>query len=88
MIDALHERSVALLLWRIDPYWNSQLLVEYSKDLHACMILDGQLHLEEYSVRDAIIYYHGMIFLSGASKLKEKFLQTAHEDFLFSHTCS
>ena len=48
MTDALHERSSALSLWRIDPYWNSQLLVEYSKDLFTCMILDDQLHEEGY----------------------------------------
>ena len=33
MIGALHVGSSTLSLWRIDPYWNSQLLVEYSKDL-------------------------------------------------------
>ena len=28
----------ALLLWgTLDPYWEFQQLVEYSKDLHACM---------------------------------------------------
>ena len=52
------------------------------------MILDDQLHEEGYSVRDDVIYYHGRIFFSGASKLKDKLLQAAHEDFLFSHTCS
>ena len=31
MIDVLHDGSSALSLWRIDPYWNSQLLVEYFK---------------------------------------------------------
>ena len=31
---------LALSLGRIDPYWRSQLLVEYSKDIGACMILD------------------------------------------------
>ena len=34
------DRSSALSLWEIDPYWKSQLLVDYSKDLHTCMILD------------------------------------------------
>ena len=75
-------------LWRIDPYWSSQLLVEYSKDIHSCRILDGQLHEKEYSIRDGVIFYHDKIFLSRASKLKEKFLQATHEDFLFSPTCS
>ena len=40
MTCVLHERSSALSLWRIDPYWNSQILVEYSKDIFTCMILD------------------------------------------------
>ena len=40
MRRASHSRSPALSLRRIDPYWISQLLVEYSKDLGACMIID------------------------------------------------
>ena len=40
MWGASHFRSSALSLRRIDPYWRSQLLVDYSKDLGACMILD------------------------------------------------
>ena len=83
-----HDSSSALLLWKIDPYWNSQLLVEYSKDIFSCMILDDQLHEEGYSVRDGVIYYHGRIFSSRDSKLKEKFLLASHEYFLFSHTYS
>ena len=88
MTDDLYDRSSALSLWRIDPYWKSQLLVDYSKDLFTCMILNDQLKEEEYSVRDEFIYYHGGIFLSRASKLKEKLLHAAHEGFLFSHTYS
>ena len=72
MTDVLYDRSSVLSLWRIDPYWNSQLLVEYSKDIFSCMILDDQLHEDGYSIRDGVIYYHGSIFLSIASKLKEK----------------
>ena len=74
MTNVLHDRSSTLSLWRIDPYWNSQLLVEYSKDIFTCMILDDQLHEEGYSVIDGVIYYHSRIFLSEASKLKEKLL--------------
>ena len=40
--------SVLSLLGTLDPYWKSQLLVEYSKDLHTCMILDDWLHEESY----------------------------------------
>ena len=88
MIDALYDRSAMLSLWRIDPYWKSQLLVDYSKDIFTCMILNDQLQEEGYSVRDEIIYYHGRIFLSRASKLKEKLLHATHGDFLFNHTYS
>ena len=51
----LHDSSSTFSLWRIDPYWNSQLLVEYSKDLFTCMILDDQLHEEGYSVGYGVI---------------------------------
>ena len=64
------------------------MLVDYSKDLFTCMIIDDQLQVEGYSFQDEVIYYHGRIFLSRASKLKEKLLQRAHEEFLFSHTYS
>ena len=36
--------SMLSLLGSLDPYWKSQLLVDYSNDLHTCMILDDQLH--------------------------------------------
>ena len=64
------------------------MLVDYSKDLYTCMILDDQLHEEGYSVQEGFIYYHGRIFLSRASKLKNKLLQRAYEEFFFSHTYS
>ena len=32
--------SALSLLGTLDPYWKSQLLLEYSKNLHTCMILD------------------------------------------------
>ena len=63
-------------------------MVDYSKDIFTCMILDDQLLEEGYSIKDEAIYYHGRIFLSRASKLKEKLIQRAHEYFLFSHTYS
>ena len=88
MKDVLCDKSLALSLWEIDPYWKSQLLVDYSKDIFTCMVLDDQLHEEGYLVQEEFIYYYGRIFLSRASKIKEKLLQTAHEEFLFSHTYS
>jgi len=88
MTNVLYDRSSTLSLWRTDPYWKSQLLVDYSKDLFTCMILDDQLLEEGYSVKDQVIYYHGRIFLSRSSKLKEKLLHVEHEYFLFNHTYS
>ena len=89
MIDILVDTSSTLfLLGILDPYWKSQLLVEYSKDLHTCMVLDDLLHDESYSILDGVIYNHGRIFFSRASNLKEKLLQRAYEEFCFSHTFS
>ena len=51
MTYILCDRSSTLSLWKIDPYWRSQMLVDYSKDLFTCMILDDQLHEEGYSVQ-------------------------------------
>ena len=78
MADNLFDTlSMLSLLGKLDPYWKSQLLVEYSKDLHTCMILDELLNDESYSILDGVIYNHGRIFLSKASNLKEKLLQRA-----------
>ena len=80
--------SVLSLLSSVDMYWKSQLLVDYSKDLHTCMILDGQLHEEGYLIQGEVIYHHGRIFFSIASKLKHKILQGARKELCFSHTYS
>ena len=80
-----HARSPTLSLGRIDPYWRSQLLVEYSKDLSACMILDGPDGDDRYMVDDMVIYSYGRVFLNRASELKEKLLHAAHEDFFSMH---
>ena len=85
MVDILVDISSALsLLGSLDPYWKSQLLVDYSKDLHTCMILDDQLHEEGYLVHEGVTYRHVSIFLSIASKLKEKLLLRAYKEFCFS----
>ena len=89
MTNTSIEVSLALSLLRsVDLYWKSQLLVEYSKDLHTCMILDG-LHQEEgYLLQGGVIYYHGRLFLSSASKLKQKILQGSYEEFFLNHMYS
>ena len=85
MCGASHFRSSALSHRRIDPYWRSQLLVEYSKDLGACMILDDPEGDDRYMVDDVVIYSYGRVLLTRASKLKEKLLHATHEDFFSSH---
>ena len=81
MRRASYARSPALSLRRIDPYWRSQLLVEYSKDLGVCMILDDPDGDDRYMVDDVVIYSYGRIFLAKYFSLKEKLLHAAHEDF-------
>ena len=78
---ASHFRSSVLSLRRIDPYWWSQLLVEYSKDLGACMILDDPDGDDRYMVDDVVIYYYSKLFLTKSFELKKKLLHAAHEDF-------
>ena len=72
-------------MWGIDPGWRTQLLVEYSQDPGACMILDGPDDDDRYMVDDMVIYYYDKILLTRASSLKEKLLHAAHEDFLYMH---
>ena len=51
--------STALsLLGSLDPYWESQLLVEYSKNLFTCKVLDGKMEDRRYKVVDGVIYFH------------------------------
>ena len=85
MRRASHARSPALSLRRIDPYWRSQLLVEYSKDLGACMILDDPDGDDRYIVDDVVIYSYGRIFLTISSGLREKLLHAVHENFFSMH---
>ena len=85
MWGASHFRSSALSLRRVDPYWRSQLLVEYSKDLGACMIIDDPEGEDRYMVDDGVIYYYGKVFLTRASELKKNLLHVAHVDFLVMH---
>ena len=89
MTDIFFDASSTLpLLGNLDPYWKSQLLVNYSKDLHTCMILDDQMHEEVCLVQGGVIFHHDRIFLSRASKLKEKLLQRAYEELCFSYMYS
>ena len=60
-------------------------MVEYSKDLGACMILDDSEGDDRYMMDDEVIYYYGRFFLNILSKLKEKLLHAAHVEFLSMH---
>ena len=82
---ASHCRSSSLPLRRVDPYCRSQLLVEYSKDLGACMILDDSEGYDRYMVVDEVIHSYGRVFLTRVSELKRKILHAAHVDFLSMH---
>ena len=44
--------------------------MEYSKNTHACQILDGILQDEWYKVMNDVIYYKNKIYLVPESKLK------------------
>ena len=60
-------------------------MVEYSKDLGACMIFDDLDGHDRYMMDDVVIYLHGRVFLTRASSIKKKFLHAAHEDFSSMH---
>ena len=85
MWGASHFRSSTSSLRRVDPYWRSQVLVEYSKDLGAYMILDDPKGDDRYSGDDEIIHYYGRVLLNRASELKEKLLHATHVRFLSMH---
>ena len=57
-------------------------MVEYSKDLGACVILDDLGGDDRYMVVDEGIYSYGRVFLTRAFGLKENLLHAALVDFL------
>ena len=78
VIGASFQISTMLsLLGSIDPYWESQLLLEYSKNLFTCKVLDGKMMYGRYRVVDEVIYFHDQIYLTKDSKLKD--LDVAYE---------
>ena len=86
MTGAPHDRSTSLSLLSIDPYWRSQLLVEYSKDLFSCRVLDDQISDGRYAVIDGVIYFQCRVLLTRAYKLKDKLLYETYEGFLSKPT--
>ena len=86
MTEASFQISTALsLLGSLDPYWESQLLVEYSKNLFTCKVLDGQVVDGRCRVVDGVIYFHDQIYLTRDSKLKEGILHVAYEALFLEH---
>ncbi|XP_057812846.2 uncharacterized protein LOC131026858 [Cryptomeria japonica] len=82
VVDALSRRpSLAALcsLSEISADWKSQLLVEYSKDQHACEVMDGLVLDDKYSVVDDVIYYKSRVYLVPGSQLKEWILHAYHD---------
>ena len=66
MADALSRKpSLAALcsLNEISADWKPQLLVEYSKNQHACEIREGLIVDDRCSMVDDIIYYKGRVYL-------------------------
>lgn len=59
--------------------------MEYSKNRHACEILDGTHGDDRYRVMDEVIYYKDMIYLVPRLQLREKILRAAHDSPLAGH---
>lgn len=53
--------------------------MEYSKNTHACQIMDGILQDDRYKVMNDIIYYKNIIYLVPESKLKGDIMHTIHD---------
>ena len=69
--SSVHISTMLSLLGRMDPYWESQLFMEYSKNLFTCKVLDKQVVDGRYRVVDGVIYFHDQIYLTKDSKLKK-----------------
>ena len=64
MTGAAFQTSTAIsFLGSLDPYWDSQLMVEYSKDLFTCGVLDGKVMDGRFKVVDGVIYFYNLIYL-------------------------
>ena len=83
---AFHISTVLSLLGSLDPYWESQLLIEYSKDFFTCKVIDGKVKDGRYKVVDGFIYFHDQIYSTKDSKLKYKLIDAAYEILLSEPT--
>lgn len=85
MAYALSQRLATLSLMDVTHDWKTQLLAEYSKDMHACEILDGMHGDDRLRVMDDVIHYKDRIYLVLESQLKENIMQAAHDFPLAGH---
>ena len=60
-------------------------MVEYSKNLFTCKVLDGKLIDGRYRVVDGVIYFHDHIYLTRDSKLKKDILHAVYEALSLGH---
>ena len=82
VVDALSRRPPVLeccVISENSANWRSQLLVQYSKNTHACQIIDVILQDDQYKVMNDIIYYKNKIYLVSESKLKRNIIHTIHD---------
>ena len=78
--------TVLSFLESLDPYWDSQLMMEYSKDLLTCGIINGEVKVERFRVVDGVIYFYNLILLVNDSKFKERLLDAIYEILLSKPT--
>jgi hypothetical protein len=83
--DALSRRLSFYAMTDILVDWKARLLVEYSKNLFACQLMDGHIQDDKFRVIDDIIYYKGRIFLVLELAFKEKVLQACHDSPVAGH---
>ena len=61
-------------------------MMEYSKDLFTCGVLDGEVMDGRFKVVDGVIYFYHLILLVRDSKLKERLLNVTYEILLSKPT--
>jgi hypothetical protein len=79
VVDGLSRRPSVYSMTDILVDWKAHILVEYSKNIFACELMDGQVKDDNFRIMDDIIYYKGQIFLIPESTFKAKVLQASHD---------
>ena len=74
------------MLGSLYPYWESRLLMEYSKDLFTCKVLDDKMIYRRYRLVNGVVYFYDKIYLSKNSKLKNKLLHATYEILIYKPT--